>query len=211
MDFNELKMNILAQAEECKNKKDEKDNLTKQLADIVRKNISEIVLPYVNEMNDFLDKIKILAGAYIPYDSENKYFFLGEDVDEDAYKLLWESCSNRINLVFHYQYSSNYSSYCRDHLHNFPKNSNDVWVSKYFYWFGTEKKSLEFVDILKDEYTRILNCWSEHFTVKNKQLAESIKELSDKLSQGSSIQHKEDGTVEIHLGGKTYKATLSEE
>lgn len=210
MDFNELKMNVLAQAEECKNKEAEKANLEKRMADIVKKNASEIVLPYIDEMNGLLDKlVTINNNCYIYFDDHQTDFFLGEDVKERHTKLYISVSCNKIYFNFRYDIST--MAYEKRTMSEFIRGAADKYTIQFFNWLGSEEKSLEMVDILKDEYTRILNCWSEHFTVKNKQLAESIKELNDKLSQGSSIEHKENGTVEIHLGGKTYKATLSEE
>lgn len=46
---------------------------------------------------------------------------------------------------------------------------------------------------------------------ENEKLSSQLKTLTDYLSDSHTIEEKEDGTVEIRLGGKTYIGTLKEE
>ena len=78
------------------------------------------------------------------------------------------------------------------------------------YWFLTEEKTQDFVDLVKQYYTDVLEVYSEQVKTRNEQLSQSITELTEELKRASTVEHKEDGTVEIHLGGKTYRATLKE-
>ena len=86
----------------------------------------------------------------------------------------------------------------------------DSSLSKYFYWFATEEKTQEFVEIIGTVYADILKAMAESFKTRNEALTKTVMELSDKLLNARSVTHNEDGTVEIHLGDKVYRGTLIE-
>ena len=46
---------------------------------------------------------------------------------------------------------------------------------------------------------------------KNAELALQLDSLKEALSTSSVVKEKEDGSIEIHLNGKTYIGTVKEE
>ena len=103
MDLNELKASVLSQAEECNTLLNKKADLEKQLADTVRKNLKEIVKPYIDNMNSFCNKLYNLSGGCCSdYSSNTKYFSLGDDIDTDIIKLSWiKKGYNTIIMIIH--------------------------------------------------------------------------------------------------------------
>lgn len=208
MDLESLKASVLSQAEECHTLLNKKSILEKQLADTVKKNLTEIVKPYIEDMNYFCNKLYNLGGGCCSdYKSNTKYFSLGDDVDTDIVKLSCHSYYKGLDIFFAYKcnkYSEDKS------LDDVIRYWSDSSLSKYFYWFATEEKTQEFVEIIGTVYADILKAMAESFKTRNEALTKTVMELSDKLLNARSVTHNEDGTVEIHLGDKVYRGTLIE-
>ena len=209
MDLESLKASVLSQAEECHTLLNKKAGLEKQLADTVRKNLTEIVKPYIDSMNSFCKKLYNLGdGCCSDYRSNTKYFSLGDDIDTDIVKLSCHSYYRGLDVYFAYKGNR----YSEDKiLDDVLRYWSDSPLSKYFYWFGTEEKTQEFVEILGTIYADILKAMAESFKTRNEDLTKTVMELSDKLLNARSVTHNEDGTVEIHLGDKVYRGTLIED
>lgn len=208
MDLESLKASVLSQAEECHTLLNKKAILEKQLADTVKKNLTEIVKPYIENMNYFCKKLYDLSdGCCSDYRSNTKYFSLGDDIDTDIVKLSCHSYYRGLDIYFNYK-NNKYSE--EKTLDDALKYLGDSAISKYFYWFGTEEKTQEFIEILGTVYADILKAMAESFKTRNEALTKTVMELSDKLLNARSVTHNEDGTVEIHLGDKVYRGTLIE-
>lgn len=206
MDLNELKASVLSQAEECHTLLGKKADLEKQLADTVKKNLREIVKPYIENMNTFCEKLYNLGGGKSSdYRTKTDHFPLGDDIDTDVYDLFCESYYRGVGLRF-----SNRINRCSEDksLNDFLQYYNDGPASKFYYWFGTEEKTQEFVELVGKIYADILKAMAESFKIRNEALTKTVMELSDRLLNTHSVEHKEDGTVEIHLGNKVYRGTL---
>ena len=209
MDLESLKASVLSQAEECRTLLNKKSDLEKQLADTVKKNLTEIVMPYIESMNSFCNKLYDLGGGCCSdYRSHTKYFSLGDDIDTDIVKLYCQSYYKGLDVYFTYK-CNRYSEDKK--LNDMVRCWSNPAVAKYFYWFGTEEKTQEFVEILGTVYADILKAMAESFKTRNEALTKSVMELSDKLLNARSVTHNEDGTVEIHLGDKVYRGTLIED
>ena len=74
-----------------------------------------------------------------------------------------------------------------------------------------EEESTKIVDLIRQQYADILGVWAEHTKSRNEELSKSIATMRDILSKAHCVSHKEDGTVEIHLGNKVYRGTLIED
>ena len=68
-----------------------------------------------------------------------------------------------------------------------------------------------FIRKLNESYAVILSEAIERFETENPLLADTLRDLTEKISNASCMEEKENDTVEIHLGGKTYTAVLKEE
>ena len=80
-----------------------------------------------------------------------------------------------------------------------------------FDYFGTEEKAQKTMqDYVYPVVKGLLDRWQKALVVKNTILEVQIEKLKEKLDNASVITESEDGSVEIHIGGKTYTAVLKE-
>ena len=209
MDINELKSKVLEQAQESAQLAQTKKELEKQILDTIYKNVNEIVKPFMKDMNELVGKISDMSNTMASMQGEDCRInlFLGEDVPECFY----------FRIVKYW--GGIYTAFGRnsDSYHNRWETDiigRDDWRCDYSLelsnWFLTEEKSQDFIEIVKQHYADILGKYSVLVKNRNEQLSQSITELTEELKRASTVEHKEDGTVEIHLGGKTYRATLKE-
>lgn len=205
MDLNELKKEVLTMAEKSKELKDERANLKSEICKIARKNAEEIVIPYIKEMKNFMEKIKNMADGTPAY--SDKKFYL--PISSAGYELRIRSSSYGVDVFFTctgdcpwnklINYGGDWASLCNgDRLFHFSD------------WLLTEEKAQEFVEKIQEKYVDILEAWADCLEASNKSLAETVKRLSDMLKTSSTVEKHDDGTVEIHLGGRTYIGTVIE-
>lgn len=77
---------------------------------------------------------------------------------------------------------------------------------------NTEEKAKAFADKVGGYYTKVIQFYLDNIVPKeNGGLRDSIARVKNLLSDSHTVEEKEDGTVEIKLGGKTYIGTLKEE
>lgn len=211
MDINELKSKVLEQAQESAQLAQTKKELEKQIINTIAKNFKEIVKPFMVDMNKLIKSISDMSNTSVSYgvgDNTVK-LFLGENVPDCYYFRLIKYWGG-----IYTNFGRKSDSYCNRWDTDLLTLDDDCWSYEYLlklsYWFLTEEKSQEFVEIVKDHYADMLEKYSVLVKDKNEQLSQSIKELTEELKRASTVENKEDGTVEIHLGGKTYRATLKE-
>lgn len=75
----------------------------------------------------------------------------------------------------------------------------------------TEEKALKIVDACKNAAVALLEDVKQHLESTNSNLTECIETLTNQLSGSTTVEHREDGMVEIHLNGETYIGTLKKE
>lgn len=211
MDINELKSKVLEQAQESAQLAQTKKQLEKQIKDTIAKNFKEIVKPFMAEMNKLIKSISDLANVSLGFSAKDSRvrLFLGEDIPDSYYFALVKYWGG-----IYTNFGRKSDSYCNRWDTDLLTLDNDCWTNDYLlklsYWFLTEEKSQEFVETVKEHYVDMLEKYSVLVEDRNEQLSQSITELTEELKRASTVEHKEDGTVEIHLGGKTYRATLKE-
>ena len=209
MDLNELETTVLEQATKTKELRLEEDRLISEICKTIENNLREIVIPCVVQMNNFLKKLRDLTSS-LP-EKEEKFITIPLGEVDDCYSFrLHVSYRYGVNLSYK---CNGYSSW--DKYLEYGDNFKDVcrWRSHYSLRniFINEEESMKIVDLIQKQYADILGVWSEHTKSYNKELSKSITTMRDTLSRAHCVSHNEDGTVEIHLGGKTYKATLKED
>lgn len=209
MDLKELKSTVLEQATKTKELRLEEDKLKGEICKTIENNLREIVIPYVVQMNKFLEKLRNLTSS-MPEREERRVTIPLGDVDE--------SYSFRLNVS--YRYGVNLSYQCHgysswDKYLEYGDSLNNVCRYRSHYSlrnvFINEEESMKIVDLIQQQYADILGVWAEHTKSRNEELSKSIATMQDTLSSAHCVSHNEDGTVEIYLGGKTYKATLKED
>lgn len=93
---------------------------------------------------------------------------------------------------------------------DFPLRDDEipVWAEV----LRTEEDANNVVEAISKYYIKIMEYYLEEvIPMENTKIRESIKNVKDLLSDSHTVEEKEDGTVEIRLGGKTYIGTLKEE
>lgn len=76
----------------------------------------------------------------------------------------------------------------------------------------TEEDANNVVEAISQYYIKIMEYYlDEVIPVSEKDVRTSIANVKNLLSDSHTVEEKEDGTVEIRLGGKTYVGTLKEE
>lgn len=77
--------------------------------------------------------------------------------------------------------------------------------------FSTEDKASALLSEICEVYTKLFSKVLEQIEGDNKALSEQLTSLKEYLNNSSVVKEETDGTIEIHLNGKTYKGTLVEE
>ena len=76
----------------------------------------------------------------------------------------------------------------------------------------TEEDANNVVEAISQYYIKIMGYYlDEVIPVSEEEVRTSIANVKNLLSDSHTVEEKEDGTVEIRLGGKTYIGTLKEE
>ena len=76
----------------------------------------------------------------------------------------------------------------------------------------TEEDANNIVEAISQYYIKIMEHYlNEVIPVFEEKMRASIENIKSLLSDSHTVEEKEDGTVEIRLGGKTYVGTLKEE
>lgn len=209
MDLKELEATVLEQATKTKELRLEEDKLKDEICKTIENNLSEIVIPCVIQMNKFLEKLRDLTSSMPEKDETSVTIPLGDVEDGYSFSL---HVSYRYGVNLRYKYFG-YSSW--DKYLEYKDSLKEVcrWRSQYALRnvFINEEGSMKIVDLIQKQYADILGVWVEHTKSRNEALSKSIANIRDTLSKAHCVSHNEDGTVEIHLGGKTYKATLKED
>ena len=120
----------------------------------------------------------------------------------------------------------------------FSRSNKEVWLNCQGYYFGfkgdscelsyldraeesplrllaeyldTEEHAISLLERFRKGYSVILTDILEHINKENDKLYSAVQELTEKLADSSTVKEEEDGTVEIHLNGKTFRGKVVEE
>lgn len=212
MDLNELKKHIETEMKKNIELQNEKKELESSIKKTVYKNIKTFLEPAIEEMNSFVKLVHDETHICFNYGDNDYPLTLGLDVpDYISLRISVNSWGINVLMGKHTDYS-----WDRDISHPDSKYSkDDVFNYGYHlylsYWFSTKEKTLELVEICKEYYLKLLDHIISKLRDENNSLSTSIELLRETYAKSSCVEHNEDGTVEIHLGGKTYKATLKED
>lgn len=97
-----------------------------------------------------------------------------------------------------------------------PLDSDCNWANKeqaiaFSEILSTEDKAEAILSEVCKQYADLFAEVLKKVDADNEILSEKLKTLSDYLSDSHTVEEKEDGTVEIHLGGKKYIGKVVEE
>lgn len=210
LSLEELKTKVMDEADKAKQLATERAEQKSKVCDIIRKNFETFILPFVKEMNLFMEQIRCkVNGSPSMHGDADLNIPLGEGIPE-CYSL-----SLRTNEYgVHVEMTNHGSGYFSQYLDGRDFESNICRYQYHFHLrniFLTEDKTLELLEKIKGQYVAILNTWATYLEKSNADYAKAIEDLKNMLSSAHAVETKEDGTVEIMLGGKKYVGRVAEE
>lgn len=181
-----------------------KAELVEGIKEVVYNNYKNILFDelklYHNLCNDFRKKYRGCAAFYT------------------------EECEDKIRLKFYYTDSVEVflkipgsSSYYYLWLTgnetelNYLKGMSEKEVRYISPYLDTEEHSLQLLERVRKGYASIFSQFLEFIDRENTELYKTVEDFSKRLADSSTMENKEDGTVEIHLGGKTFRGNIIEE
>lgn len=78
-------------------------------------------------------------------------------------------------------------------------------------YLDTEEHALQLLERVRKGYVSIFSQFLDYIGKENEELYSAVQELTEKLAGSSTVKEEEDGTVEIHLGGKTFRGKIAED
>ena len=210
MEMNELKENVFNQIEENKKLYAQKKDIETKIAEKVITNLRTILLPMQKSINETLKYIN--KNISLKYASKEICIF--ESIIGTAPKIIFNVSKSNIFIgitYFDLFYSSSIRVFsCIDSEIDLNNCFTRETFASLEEIFGTEEKTQRISELMQDEFIKVLSSFSEQLKTENESLSESIRKLSEKLNETSTVTENEDGSVEIHIGGKTYVGTTKE-
>ena len=187
----------------------EKNEMKKMCAETIRKNYGEIFLPKVEELKEIIS-IMYKNAVYVKkrVDSE---FQSGENTvmqvrsDGDTYEYTYQGYDKCIGWL-HGNTDLLKKFQAEDDILRFETDKYRLLMD----FFGTEEKTINAVKFMQSITVSVLQSMSERISEFNSELAEQLDKLKNAVSNKSTVEHKDDGTIEISIGGKTYIGTIKE-
>lgn len=193
-----LTENIKKEAKNVEALRVEKSAAEGKIRDIVDKNCKEIILPVLKEYSDLLGVITHALGgtAYLPSQSKyrNRELKCGLTMYlSDCYiGYKWPNS----NMTIGVGQSSRSTGCC----------SLDMAP----YWI-TAESTQQTLNELTEWFCEYLGTCVECLKSTSASLASEVEKLKNMLSASDTIEHRDDGTVEITLGGVRYIGTVARE
>lgn len=210
-------MDIKSVFEELKAAAEKNDKLYTEIADKtkavaykVAKNYNEIVQPVETELARLLKDIRDTARftECPPMDGEKQSLFLGPEVDEDKLSLSLKTTYRGVHVV--YVSKGGYAELWTC-IHSATEHStSNSTLALFAPWLASEEKANELVELIKKAYVPLLEWHKQKFEEIGSDLSSTVEHLQKVLDGSHTVEEKEDGTVEIQLGGKTYIGKVKE-
>ena len=210
MGIEELKKEALERAENAAKLAAQVEDLKKQVGNVAKENAEKLYVPFQKSMNEVLDVLRRAAKQHPNFANKDVELPLeNEDAKENSAHLYFEVDSSSVRLRYH-----EYKSYGG----NFPVGAPQYWTKAAYYhwariseWFRNEDSVNRVIEKASAIYTELLEKYSVLLKEESQEYETIISTLKKVLSECHSIEQQEDGTVEIRLGGKTYKAVIKED
>lgn len=182
---------------------------TKAVAAKVAKNYYEIVHPVEVELSHLLKDIRDTARfTECPPMDTKQNLFLGPEVDEDELELCLKTTYRGVYVV--YVSKGGYGELWTS-IHNATEYSiSNAKLALFAPWLASEEKANELVELIKQAYIPLLEWHKQKFEEIGSDLSSTVEHLQKVLDGSHTVEEKEDGTVEIQLGGKTYIGKVKE-
>ena len=204
MDLEELKKEALEKAANAKNLAKEAEDLKKELGAVCEENARKLYVPFQEDMNSILSTLCSAASQYPNFSTYEENLEIPEN---DRYaQLVFYVDSSGVRL--------RYEEHC-SYAVNFPIGAPAYWKEARYYhwarmaeWFKNEDAVNKVIEKAKVHYVKLLEKYNVLLENEGHQYTQLIEHLKELLSDAHNVEEKEDGIVEIQLGGKTYVGKL---
>ena len=195
-----LTENIKKEAENVEALRVEKSVTEEKIRDTIDKNCKEIILPVLKEYSDLLGVIAHALGgsAYLPSQSGYRNRELKRGLTmylSDCY--IGYKCSYSSSVLTIGVGQSSRSTGCRSLV------MAPYWV--------TAESTQQTLNELTEWFCKYLGTCVECLKSTSASLASEVEKLKNMLSASDTVEHRDDGTVAVTIGGKRFVGTLIEE
>ncbi|MBR6135549.1 MAG: hypothetical protein IKQ22_03595 [Clostridia bacterium] len=200
---------VKALAGEVRANEDKEDQLRKQLAQVCVDNYNQYVYPMLLQQTAVLNAIQDTLGHYLNLESYHKFVLVAAEKYEIIIRCPY---TNNNKLAFRIEPASVSTSIVS--CMNKADTSSGGWYGNaaiVSYFFGNEDAVQMTCGFINDLFVEQLNTIKKNCTDKNEKLKQIIDELTLRLSVAHVPVHKEDGTVEVMIGGKKFVGKLEED
>jgi hypothetical protein len=200
---------VKALASEVRANEDKEDQLRKQLAQICVDNYNQYIYPMLEQQEAVLDAISDTLKHYL---SIGSYIKIAPVAEEKYAVRICRPFTHNNRLAFKIEYTNTVNTVvsCNDKADALT----NYWYSNasiLSLFFGNEDAVQMTCGVINDLFVKQLNAIKNEYTEKNEKLKQIIDELTLRLSTAHIPVHKEDGTVEVMIGGKKFVGKLEED
>lgn len=180
-----------------------KKELVESLREIERKNYSTILYEELGMYQ------RLAMDLRTKFDCSTK--FDNRDDNYNGLKLLFRMNDFDAFIQCHYNQLTTYLSLCENNGLTQFDSFSESGVRAIADYLGSEEKTMQTLERVRKGYSEIFNQYLAQINRENEELYNAVEELTKTLADSTTMEEKEDGTVEIHLGGKTFKGKVVEE
>lgn len=186
----------------------ELENRKKEVMDDLRKVM-------INNYENVL-KEELFMYYRLSKDLREKFYcnvlYVEEKKDNSSIKLSYNRCDTEVHITYNMKDSKYYFSLRGDDdTIKFLEKAGETWLSIFSEYLDTEEHAMLLLERVRKGYSDIFMQFLAFINRENEKLHDTIEDLSKRLSDSSVMENKEDGTVEIHLGGKVFRGNIVEE
>lgn len=199
---------VKALASEVHANETKEDQLRTQLAQICVDNFNQYIYPMLVQQREILDAISDTLQHYLNLDVYKKAVLVNT-VKYNITIYCPFTHNNKLGFIINPIIEGTIVE-CKDKV----KDIGGYWYNHadaLSHFFGNEDAVQMTCGFINDLFVEQLNTIKKNCTDKNEKLKQIIDELTLRLSTAHVPVHKEDGTVEVMIGGKKFVGKLEED
>lgn len=194
MNLDELITNIENGIEQNEKLKKEQEASLETLMTRMIENYEKVFLPEYNKLARIDDQVAHIVRYSI---NTERYDF--SILDGSCFYVNGKERDTFCDLQRYYRQRNKY-----------PYNNLFNKVFNCFLFLTSTEATLAKLDEIRLVFASRFERYLEDLKTENETLTEKVSLLREHLETSSSVEEKEDGTIEINIGGKTYIGTLKE-
>ena len=200
MDLNEIiknAENLLSENEELECRKNQ---MELELLKKIESNYNKLFVPEIQELTKLDTKLADASGIFGLETRCETFCISGASSSFGTFFYI----TNRSNFNDHVVYNKILHRKYPDR--DFPSDYKIHLLKE----FISEDSTLSHLAEIKESFAERFETYAKTVSEKNEKLSAQIEILAEQLKESSSVEEKEDGSIEITLNGKTYIGTVKE-